>query len=256
MEWFIIIVIVLVIALCVYSGEQTDSDASTVNVKKQSSNVTTPNSSPCSHLITDEGVDEVLKSPDKIFFEVVGIFYRGEDAEDEALGLKAGEKIKLVKEPHNEYDKYALKVYSDNVWIGYVDHPNNKKIFNDMEQDESRATVLGHTIDYGYDDKEIIQLQAYYVIPEYELKEQRKREERNARQRARRAAKKIESKKITMTNKDFPEISCRFRDLFLSLPSVKNSGSPLRGASVNAQRYFSGLFYCPTANHIGCLLVN
>ena len=195
MEWFIIIVIVLVIALCVYSGEQTNSDASTVNVKKQSSNVTTPNSSPCSRLLTDEDIDEVLKRPDTIFFEVVGIFYRGEDAEDEALGLKAGEKIKLVKEPHNEYDKYALKVYSDNVWIGYVDHPNNKKIFNDMAQDESCATVLGHTIDYGYDDKEIIQLQAYYVIPEYELKEQRKREERNARQRARRAAKKIETKK-------------------------------------------------------------
>jgi hypothetical protein len=195
MEWFIIIVIVLVIVLCVYSGEQTDSDASTVNVKKQSSNVTTRNSSPCSRLLTDEDKDEVLKRPDTIFFEVVGIFYRGEDAEDEALGLKAGEKIKLVKEPHNKYDEYALKVYSDNVWIGYVDHPNNKKIFKDMAQNESCATVLGHTIDYGYDDNEIIQLQAYYVIPEYELKEQRKREERNARQRARRAAKKIESKK-------------------------------------------------------------
>ena len=85
MEWFIIIVIALVIVLCVYSGEQTDSDASTVNVKKQSSNVTTPNSSPCSRLLTDEDIDEVLKRPDTML--PISVSNAAEEANADPMGI-------------------------------------------------------------------------------------------------------------------------------------------------------------------------
>ena len=62
--------------------------------------------------------------------------------------------------------------------------------------------------------------------------------------------KRLNQKKITMTNKDFPEIPCEFRDLFLSLPSLKDDGNPSVRAHVRRSAYSTGFYFAHTATLI------
>ena len=63
---------------------------------------------------------------------VVGWRYKNSDGSSRAkylLELKENDKLRLMREPDNPYDQYAIKVvYGDNLQIGYISMDYSKLI--------------------------------------------------------------------------------------------------------------------------------
>ena len=79
-------------------------------------------------------VADIPENTFSLRFEVAGIRYRDEDAQDAAYGLEEGDYLELEEEPDNRYDPYAVKVLTtDGYHIGYVC--------------ASRAPLISRTID-------------------------------------------------------------------------------------------------------------
>lgn len=70
----------------------------------------------------------------RIKFEVKGGTYRSEAAQDEYICLTPGNELKLKPEPDNEHDEYAVRVYSDRKFIGYVDRKHSRAVSYVLEQ--------------------------------------------------------------------------------------------------------------------------
>lgn len=77
---------------------------------------------------------EGLTSLWRIKFEVKGGTYRSESAQDEYICLTPGNELKLKPEPDNEHDEYAVRVYSDRKFIGYVDRKHSRAVSYVIEQ--------------------------------------------------------------------------------------------------------------------------
>lgn len=56
----------------------------------------------------------------EISFRLAGLFYRSEAAKDEAMCLNAGDKVKLRHDANNVNDTFAVKIISNNKFIGFV----------------------------------------------------------------------------------------------------------------------------------------
>ena len=143
-----------------------------------------------------ETIPKVKKPKDRVYFFIVGTYYRGAEARQRRDLLKAGEKLRLKKDKRNRYSSTALRVYTnDDVWIGYVDDSHSSRIWKDMEGDECEAEFVEsnigddqiwfdddgrmHERHYDSDDDHI----AFYTIPFYEEKQKenmRMRQEDNA----------------------------------------------------------------------------
>lgn len=70
----------------------------------------------------------------RIKFEVKGGSYRSEAAQEEYICLTPGNELKLKAEPDNAYDEYAVRVYSDRKFIGYVDRKHSRAVAYVLEQ--------------------------------------------------------------------------------------------------------------------------
>ena len=70
----------------------------------------------------------------RIKFEVKGGSYRSEAAQEEYICLIPGNELKLKPEPDNEHDEYAVRVYSDRKFIGYVDRKHSRAVSYVLEQ--------------------------------------------------------------------------------------------------------------------------
>ena len=70
----------------------------------------------------------------RIKFEVKGGTYRSEAAQEEYICLTPGNELKLKAEPDNAYDEYAVRVYSDRKFIGYVDRKHSRAVSYVLEQ--------------------------------------------------------------------------------------------------------------------------
>lgn len=55
-----------------------------------------------------------------IEFDLAGLFYRSNKAKELAENVYIGESVKLKLDPNNEYDSTAVKVYYENIHIGFV----------------------------------------------------------------------------------------------------------------------------------------
>lgn len=53
-------------------------------------------------------------------FDIAGILYRSESAQDEAYSLRIGDTVNLKRDRNNEYDDYAIKIISNGKHIGFV----------------------------------------------------------------------------------------------------------------------------------------
>ena len=88
-----------------------------------------------SEAIRDKIVEqEGLASLWRIKFEVKGGSYRSEAAQEEYICLTPGNELKLKAEPDNAYDEYAVRVYSDRKFIGYVDRKHSRAVAYVLEQ--------------------------------------------------------------------------------------------------------------------------
>lgn len=68
---------------------------------------------------------------------VVGMHFRGPDAKEAAANLEPGQELRLEREPMNEYDGNAIKVFFSDLWIGYIERSQAAWIAPNM--DEGRA---------------------------------------------------------------------------------------------------------------------
>ena len=56
-----------------------------------------------------------------ISFSLAGLFYRNDDAKEEADLLSVGNTVKLRLDTYNESGEFAVKIISNGKFIGYVD---------------------------------------------------------------------------------------------------------------------------------------
>lgn len=88
-----------------------------------------------SEAIRDKIVEQDgLASLWRIKFEVKGGSFRSEAAQEEYICLTPGNELKLKAEPDNAYDEYAVRVYSDRKFIGYVDRKHSRAVAYVLEQ--------------------------------------------------------------------------------------------------------------------------
>lgn len=74
---------------------------------------------------------------------VVGVNFRPQHAKAIVRDLTVGDTVKLVADPHNQYDTSAVAVHADDVHIGFVPKESNSAVFAAlMEGHEIEATVI------------------------------------------------------------------------------------------------------------------
>jgi len=82
--------------------------------------------------------------PQKIRLSIIYVagfqFYDGQDA---LSLLEPGMPLQLHREPHNAYDKHAIRVYSGEAQLGYIPRSDNKPIARLMDQGKAvEAQIL------------------------------------------------------------------------------------------------------------------
>lgn len=68
---------------------------------------------------------------------VVGMHFRGADAKEAAAGLQPEQVLRLEREPDNSFDGNAIKVFFEDLWLGYLEASQAAWIAPNM--DEGRA---------------------------------------------------------------------------------------------------------------------
>lgn len=66
---------------------------------------------------------------------MVGASFRPASAKEIIKGLSIGDDVKLVADPHNQYDATAVACYYDDVHIGFVPKESNSAIFHFLMDD-------------------------------------------------------------------------------------------------------------------------
>lgn len=86
----------------------------------------------------------------EVFSQIVGTSFRGHDAKvainelnaEFAQHGKAERTFVLEREPDNQYDALAIKVYLDGVFVGYLAKANNAAIANALDDGAEPAVQV------------------------------------------------------------------------------------------------------------------
>ena len=66
-------------------------------------------------------------------------FLVGDDFKEEAdYGIYL-ENIKVLHNPENKYDKNAIEVYSDDIFIGYIPKTSNKRVLKELDDNKDKT---------------------------------------------------------------------------------------------------------------------
>lgn len=63
-----------------------------------------------------------------IYFNLAGLFYRSDDAKEEADLLSVGDTVKLRLDTYNESGEFAVKIISNGKFIGYVERLFSREV--------------------------------------------------------------------------------------------------------------------------------
>lgn len=78
---------------------------------------------------------------------VVGMHFRGSDAVQLAASLEPPTALRLQREPENEWDANAIKVFYEDTWIGYVERGQAMWISMDLDTGSTAvARVTGNEV--------------------------------------------------------------------------------------------------------------
>ena len=114
---------------------------------------------------------EGLTSLWRIKFEVKGGSYRSEAAQEEYICLTPGNELKLKPEPDNEHDEYAVRVYSDRKFIGYVDRKHSRAVSYVLEQlCDTECLVWDNSYANDVDDPEYMEA-CLFISPAFRNEE-------------------------------------------------------------------------------------
>lgn len=190
-----------------------------------------------------ESIPKVKKPKDRVYFFIVGTYYRGSDAMLRRDLLQDGEKLRLKKDKRNRYSSTALRVYTlDGVWIGFVDDGHSSRIWKDMDGDECEAEfskcIIGddqiwfddenimHEKHYDGDDDWI----AFYTIPFYEEKQKElilKRQESKAIKDLQTPEGRMEPEDIDYLSLSKDELQKRKKSIESKLKSRRKKGDEI-----------------------------
>lgn len=68
---------------------------------------------------------------------VVGMHFRGPDAKEAAKNLPIGQTLRLEREPDNTHDGNAIKVFFEDLWLGYLEREQAAWIAPNMDEDRA-----------------------------------------------------------------------------------------------------------------------
>ena len=79
---------------------------------------------------------------DQITSVVVGTKHRGQEAIDAIAKMRAGDKVRLEREPTNPYDRYAVRCYFLGVFVGFIPKTVNPRIAPQMDAGAITTAVV------------------------------------------------------------------------------------------------------------------
>lgn len=83
--------------------------------------------------------------------DIKGIQYRDIKSQNRAKSLKVGEEVILEKEPTNIYDRYAIRIITeDGYFVGYFSKYINKDVYFNMSGDYSKAIITSTIVGENY----------------------------------------------------------------------------------------------------------
>ena len=80
---------------------------------------------------------------------VTGIFYRGKDARVLADSLQNDTVLRLEREPTNDYDPNAIKVFFEDTFIGYIERGQAAWISPELDEGKSAKAEVIDKEPYG-----------------------------------------------------------------------------------------------------------
>ena len=95
----------------------------------------------------------------KFITNVAGVSFR----QDEVKRCKIGDKTKLVREPHNEYDKNAIAVFVGGRKIGFIPKKRNSELASFMD---AGGVIETRLLEFtgGVDDFPIVGAVIEYIV--------------------------------------------------------------------------------------------
>lgn len=167
MVLFLLIIFILAIIIIVIINENSGSKQHVENVTRESFDY------------YDKIVSkEIIKTPinydlnyigyESVEFDLAGLYYRSNNAKEEASTISEGEEVKLRLNPTNEYDNNAVKVIYNNLHIGFTPSSKSEYITNFIKSHKDiTAIVTSNNEEYNtkFDDYEnIISVKVYGKI--------------------------------------------------------------------------------------------
>lgn len=73
---------------------------------------------------------------------VVGMHFRGADAKEAAENLQPEQVLRLEREPMNEHDPNAIKVFFEDLWLGYLERTQAAWIAPNMDEGRTFTCVV------------------------------------------------------------------------------------------------------------------
>lgn len=150
MEWIIVIIVIVIFIIAIKSeNKQTEIQKKAISEKinrecESEQDRAEPIADTNNDNSNDERKQELEDKRAEIFrlyenchtleFEVAGVSHRSRAIKDEIPYLNIKDEIKLVKEPTNQYDKYAVKVVYDRKKVGYVPREHSKMVTHMIEE--------------------------------------------------------------------------------------------------------------------------
>lgn len=74
-------------------------------------------------------------------FKVVGTYFRGKETQEIVKTIPPGEPLELVPEPENPHDSNAIKIFWNNIHIGYVDKEKTNIFHTALDLKQTFETV-------------------------------------------------------------------------------------------------------------------
>ncbi len=98
-------------------------------------------------------------------FDVVGIFYRTYEAQQEAKYLYGGKEVKLKHDKNNRHSDYAIKIIAEKYHIGFVPDDVAYEILPYLQKYKYKAIVLLSFTEFDsikFDDVTEVTIKAYF----------------------------------------------------------------------------------------------
>jgi len=91
-------------------------------------------------------VEELTEQKSEIIeFELAGLYYRPKKAHEVAGRLNVGNSLELKRNPSNEYDEYAVKVFANGTHIGFIPQNYSEEVSTKIKKGNGYRVYVSST---------------------------------------------------------------------------------------------------------------